>query len=289
MPNKQLSFSQFEIAHLDVVLPCLERMFRENQIDFYILGGLARDINFISEDVRVKRITKDLDVAVYISEPIKYKKLILELVEREGFQKISGNPVRLLHPSDVVVDILPFDERSTSNTTMVRFGPAFSDFNLKGLYEIYTHSTREHIIQEGDHRYQVTTPEGIILLKFIAYNDKPAIRLKDLEDIGQLLKYYFDLNDQDIYENHNDLFGEEEKLLEQVSARVIGRKIRDILASNEVMETNFHNIIEKHITAGEERPVAIYLSNEMGVTPEAVITLLKEMQTGLKEPKRTNQ
>ncbi|HFA49124.1 MAG TPA: hypothetical protein ENJ95_08910 [Bacteroidetes bacterium] len=287
MPNKNLSFQQFEIEHLDVVLPCLERVFRKNSIDFYILGGLARDINFLSEDVRVRRITKDLDVAVFIPEPALYREVMTELVKKEGFQRISGNPLRLLHLSGAIVDILPFDERTGSDASMARFGPAFADFNLQGLYEIFAHSTREHIIQ-GKHRYQVTTPEGIILLKFIAYNDKPERRLKDLEDIGQLLKHYFDLNDLDIYENHNDLFEDDEKLLEQVSARVIGRKIRDVLGTNKNMEAAFHGIIEQHIAAGEEGRVAIYLSNEMDVTPEVAIVLLKEIQMGLLEPKLGN-
>ncbi len=280
MPERKISFSQFEIAHLGEVLPGLERIFREHGIDFYILGGLARDILFLKEGIAPQRITRDIDLAAFIPNPHDYELLLQDLVRQANFERISANPVRLVHPSGVVVDILPFNELTSSGADLVRFGPALAEFNLKGLHEVFETSLREFAIEE-DHRYKVTTPEAVIFLKLLAYDNKPEWRQKDLEDIAQLLLHYFDLNDADIYENHNDLF-EAERELEEISARVIGRKIQVILGSNPATYQAFNAILTRFI----ERPTASIfgiLSREMKRTPEEVLGYFAEMKIGLRE------
>ncbi|MEZ5041776.1 MAG: hypothetical protein R2828_17915 [Saprospiraceae bacterium] len=280
MPERKLSFSQFEIAHLEQVLPGLERIFREHGIDFYILGGLARDIIFLKEGITPQRITRDVDLAAFIPNPPAYELLLQDLVGNERFERISANPVRLLHPSGVVVDILPFNEMTSNSTELVRFGPALVEFNLKGLHEVFEKSVREYAI-EGEHRYKVTTPEAIIFLKLLAYDNKPEWRQKDLEDIGQLMLHYFNLNDNDIYENHNELF-EEERELEEISARVIGRKIKVILEANSLIYQTFKALLSKFI-GNPSATIFTILSREMKRTPEDIQEYFKEIKIGLEE------
>lgn len=258
----------------------MERIFREHGIDFYILGGLARDIIFLKEGITPQRITRDVDLAAFIPNPPAYELLLQDLVGNERFERISANPVRLLHPSGVVVDILPFNEMTSNSTELVRFGPALVEFNLKGLHEVFEKSVREYAI-EGEHRYKVTTPEAIIFLKLLAYDNKPEWRQKDLEDIGQLMLHYFNLNDNDIYENHNELF-EEERELEEISARVIGRKIKVILEANSLIYQTFKALLSKFI-GNPSATIFTILSREMKRTPEDIQEYFKEIKIGLEE------
>lgn len=192
MEKRKLTFRQFEVAHLEQILPCLERVLRSHGLDFYILGGLARDIHFLREGYQPRRITKDIDIAVFIPVSSEYERLLEELVTNESFVKSRENPVRIRHSTGVVVDILPFNEWTSVTEDMVRFGPAFADFNLKGLHEVYQSGT-EHIMLDEGHRFRVINLESIILLKILAYYDKPDWRQKDMEDIGLLWRHYFDM------------------------------------------------------------------------------------------------
>lgn len=265
---------------MDQILPVLEEVFRIFSIDFYILGGLARDIHFLSEGLTPRRITRDIDVAAFVPDPSSYSHIMQRLIKERDFEKVTGNPVRLRHITGVVVDILPFNEMTSADLEMTRFGPAFIDFNLKGFYEVFEQGLTEISIN-SDHRYKVTTPEAIIFLKFFAYEDKPDWRLKDLEDIGQLLRYYFDLNETDIYLHHNDLFGEEREL-ETISARVLGRKLKPVLAPNEFLKRSFQSILARYIEAPHSMPV-LALSRYMDKPPEDVVRYMKEIITGLNE------
>lgn len=282
MPEKKLSFSQFEIAHLRQVLPLLEKILHEHYIDFYILGGLARDVHFLNEGITPKRITRDIDIAAFIPDPPDYEKLMQDLAKIQGFERMKDNPIRLQHSSGVAVDILPFDEMTSSGGAMERFGPAFAEFTLRGLHEVFKRSTSEFFIEEA-HSYQVTTLEAIIFLKLLAYDAKPEWRQKDLEDIAQLLLCYFDFNDNDIYENHNDLF-ENERSLEAVSARVIGRKINAFLTPNSRIKEIFYSMLNKYIEK-PQAPIFLILAKEMKKTPEEILECFEEIRTGFNEKK----
>lgn len=165
MSKKKLSFQQFKVAGLDEVLPILERCLRSSGIDFYLLGGLARDINLMRKGVQPQRVTKDIDIAVLVPHADRFEALLTRLEKEEGFRRSSANPLAIYY-NDVKVDVLPFNQSVTAEGEAKALGPALADFNLKGLHEVYLHST-EQVELEEDHRFRVTTMEAIILLKFI--------------------------------------------------------------------------------------------------------------------------
>lgn len=280
MSKKKLSFRQFKIGHLDEVLTCVERVLRSHGLDFYILGGLARDIHFLQEGYQPRRITRDVDIAVFIPVSSKYDALLEELIANESFSRTTGNPVRLRHPAGVIVDILPFNEGTSANSGMAHFGPALADFNLKGLLEVYQFSADEVEIEDG-HRYKVASLEAIMMLKFMAFDSKPEWRQKDMEDIGLLWKHYFDFNDIEIYDHYFDLF-DPDRSLTAIASRVIGRKISVALSFNAALLQQFESVLEKYATDKESHAIAI-LCKEMELMPEEVTGLMEEMREGVRE------
>jgi hypothetical protein len=64
----------------------------------------------------------------------------------------------------------------------------------------------------------------------------------------------FDLNDNDIYDNHNDLFGDKE--LDEIAAFVIGRKINHILHnSNQLKDRITHILTEKRAVIAQKMAI----------------------------------
>ena len=279
MDEQKLSFDDFRIPHLKKVLPALAKLFKSLDIQFYILGGLARDIHFSVLEIEAVRMTKDLDIAIFVPESDQFDLVINELVKQYGYQKVEENPVVLIHPSGLNVDFIPFNKLSSVDGSMAEFGADFEGFNLKGFYEISLASI-EAIEIEGVF-YNVSTPEAIILLKILAFDDRPDWRGKDLEDIGQLLKYYFDLNTDQIYEDHNDLFDDDPaQKLEEISARVIGRKMAATLKTNDELKKDILSIIGRYLS-DENHAAVIQLSIELEMETDVVKKIIRQLKTGL--------
>jgi hypothetical protein len=51
---------------------------------------------------------------------------------------------------------------------------------------------------------KICSLEGLVMLKIIAYGDRPS-RTKDIADIDHIIHYYFELSQDNIYEDHFDV------------------------------------------------------------------------------------
>ncbi len=71
----------------------------------------------------------------------------------------------------------------------------------------------------------------MLILKLVSWNEKQH-RTKDLEDISLLLNSGWEFYEAEAYENHLDLFDDDNFEMTTAAARIIGRKMKPILASN---------------------------------------------------------
>jgi hypothetical protein len=106
--------------------------------------------------------------------------------------------------------------------------------------------------------------EGIILLKLIANDDRPQ-RTHDIEDIEHILNVYFELFSDVVYNDHFDTMSlydtREREYIPLVCARVVGRKINEILAGALPLK-------ERIITILQKRPTALWAAMLDGLTDE---------------------
>ena len=206
------------------------------------------------------RITKDIDWIAASEEDAVFKEIMQQLVKKQGFKE-TQNPFTLLSPKGMQVDLLPFVENTGRS--------------LEGLKEVFERGTEGVAFDDGE-TYQVATVPAIVLLKLIAFDDRPEWRLKDLSDIGAIFNYYFDLFSNDIYENHNDLFGDKE--LNEISAYVIGRKIKHILGNSTQLKERLVQIL----TTKQELLVK-NLAISMNLPEDSVGLLLTNLLDGIRE------
>lgn len=120
-------------------------------------------------------------------------------------------------------------------------------------------------------------------MKLIAFDDRPEKRTKDARDIASIISHFFDLQADLIYNDHTDLFTDDNdnRSLEEISAIVIGREIRKIVGSNESLKERLHQILHSHIDLKEESSFVRNMVAETGRTVEKSVQLLQNIHLSL--------
>jgi predicted nucleotidyltransferase len=144
---------------------------------------------------------------------------------------------------------LPFGAIENEAHEITLHKPKLFVMDMPGFQEVLRH---KHIVEvEDDFKLHVCSLEGLVLLKLFAYNDKPG-RTKDISDIDHILKAYFDLCSDEIYENSMDVMNiydtENPKYLSLIAGRIIGRKMKIILSGNQTLIDRINLTLEKRPT-----------------------------------------
>jgi len=231
------------------MLAVLQEVFAKFGIDFYLVGAVARDINLsANEELASTRRTNDVDLAITINDQGQYNQIKSELVSTGLFEPHKSEAIKLFYKGAIEVDLLPFGEIEEPNRNVRLTDPTFV-LNMPGFAEIYPF-VRDVELPDGK-RIKVCSMEGIILLKLIANDDRPQ-RTKDISDIEHIIQSYFDLYDGDVYENDfdvMDMYNTNERDYKQlVCARVIGRKMRLMLAGSPELLQRIASILVKRPT-----------------------------------------
>lgn len=280
-----MNLSDIRESVLKEVFDALEEAFYINQIDFYLIGAIARNI-WYSLGSKSFRSTKDLDFAVLISNREDYEKVRSYLIDHKSFRAAKNNSFIMLSPSGIEVDILPFGEIEIDDEVTF-LGTGLSNIRVNGFMEVYQAGTEDIELKTG-HNFKVATLPGIVLLKLVAYDDRPEIRSKDARDITNIITHYFDLQAEMIYKNHSDLFAEEEATLNEISATVIGREIDKIVANNPNLHQRLISIISKQIESKSNSSFIRNMVSESKSTVDEMIKLLKSLLKGIKSTAEKN-
>ncbi len=241
--RKQLPEKNIEIVRL--VITAAESL----EISAFIVGATARDIIFGHVyNVPIYRETTDIDFGVAVENWAQFERLKKNLVEAEEFRADSKAEHRLWRGrgnDEMKMDLIPYGDVE-SPAGQIAFPPA-GDFvmNTNGFAEAYQSSLIVSLTD--DLKVRVVSPAGLVVLKFISYNDRPHVRIRDLQDILFLMKNYLDANNENrLYEGRDsDLLQDENFDLQTVGARLLGRDMAGLLTAQA------KQIIFKHLSEGE--------------------------------------
>ena len=229
----KISFKQLQQQpHISEMLTALEKGLNKYNIDFYLVGAVARDVWMTAiNDIPPSRVTGDIDFAVFINDKNTYADLREYLINVEGFIPYKGNGFVLKWKNIIQIDLMPFGEIEAKPSTITVEGTGLTSLNMPGFKEIYDSGLPEAELEEK-HRFKFCTLPGIVLLKLLAFQERPEIRRDDIKDISKILKHFFDMYADEIYEKHNDLFGDTDINLNWIAARVLGRDMSKIAQLN---------------------------------------------------------
>lgn len=269
-----MNLNNLRAEALKDVFDALESAFTAADSDFYIIGALAKDIWYAKRDI-VSRQTNDIDFAVLVGSNEDYEAIKGFLIENKGFTDSKNNPFVFHDPSGIQIDIIPFGEiQIAEGVPFVRTTPGNTEAN--GFMEVYHTGTEEAVLGTG-HRFEVASLPSIVLLKLIAFDDRPEMRSKDAKDIAEIIFHFPELNTDLFYsDNYAGLFadGEKEKSEEEISAIVIGSEIGKITSKNNSLTNRVKEILQKHIDA-RERSIFIrnMLNDNINTVDDAVLLL----------------
>lgn len=278
----KISFKQLQQESLKDTFQSIYKAMQALDIDFYLIGAVARDTWFAQKGSRALG-TRDVDFAVLVANENSYDELKQFLIQQEGFAESSTNEYVLFDKAGQQIDLLPFGaieiegNRFIDNTGVIHT-------NISGFKEVYEAATDE-VNFEGEYDFKVSSLAGIILLKLIAYDDRPEMRSKDIQDIGTILNNYFTLENEMILDKHIDLIADAKKW-ELVSARVIGREMQPILDRNSLLKERVLAIIDNNTSSAEESNIGRLLLGVINQSPlalEEVFSLLKEIRKGIED------
>lgn len=263
-------------GELKEVFDALEEAFAATGTDYYIIGALARDI-WYSRGSKTFRQTRDVDFAVLVGSQEEYEAVKKYLKENKRFVDTKGNSFVMLTPSGVQVDILPFGEIEIDDGISIA-GGGLSNIKVNGFMEVYQSGTAEVEIQTG-HHFKIATLPSIVLLKLIAFDDRPEKRSKDARDIANIIEHFFELQADLIYNSHADLFSDQDddQSLPEIAARVIGREMKAICAANESLRERVIRILKTHIDLKEDSLFVRNMIAETDGTVEQSVKLLRNV------------
>lgn len=243
-------------TYRELVLPYLKDAFliidnvcNDLGISYYLIGAQARNFHLLENGIFPARGTKDIDFAVMLPEIKSYDRMKDHLVEN-GFRKIS-EPYRLIHDlTNTVIDLLPFGEIEEEGT--VKFTERETELSVIGLKEVSEHTVVANL---DEITIKVSPLEGIVILKLISFNEKTE-RKKDLDDISEIIRNYFDINNNRFFQEHLDIVDqiEADDFIQLAGARLLGRDMKKILIQTEKLSKHIGEIIRNEL---EENPGSI--------------------------------
>jgi predicted nucleotidyltransferase len=238
------------------MLKDLEQVLSAFDIDCYLVGAIARDYWLSADEDSVsKRKTDDVDIAVMINDAGQYAQVRQALFDTGKFTPHPNEAITVFYEQAIEIDLLPFGGIEGDDRIITFTEPSLFVIHMPGFAEIYPYALNIGLSDEL---------EGIILLKLISNDDRPQ-RTHDIEDIEHILKVYFDLFSDVVYNEHFDTMSlydtKERAYIPLVCARVVGRKIKEILAGAPALKARMITILQK-------RPTALWVAMLDGLTDE---------------------
>lgn len=278
MSISNLTYKDYSFANHGEVYEVLEEVFNSHNIKYYLIGANARDVQLYKAGLKPARNTADIDFAIMVPDFEKYDILFNELCSR-GFKKTNESYRLIYNNTDTILDLLPYGEIEQNYT--VNFNAREISLSVLGFKEV-GEQAEEVNIKEAGFSLPTSPVVGLIILKLVSWNDKKD-RIKDLEDISLLLNSGWEFYEAEAYENHLDLFDDDFEMT-TAAARIIGRKMKPILESNQKLYQTIINILKDAI---QEKPKAnmaeVTLALNMKKSLQEVQRILSEIKKGILE------
>jgi predicted nucleotidyltransferase len=284
MPTYKINYNQLsQQPEITEMLYALQRGLEKFGIDFYLVGAVARNVWMTGiNNIAPRRTTGDIDFAVLINDKGVYEALKTYLIITEGFQPYKGNEYVLIWKENLEVDLLPFGAIDDEDAKFNSNGLGSTSISLQGFSEIYNDELPT-LDLEGKHQFKFCTLPGIVLLKLIAWDDRPESRRDDIKDISDILNHFFDMNDNEIFENHHDLFEKEEASLKHIAARVMGREMSKIAKKNKSLFSRIDGILDSNTLVSQNSEMAKIMIEYYDNTIDENVQLLKYLRQGFTE------
>ncbi len=271
------TYKELAIPYFKEVFMIVDEVLTHLKIPYYLIGVNAVALELLKQGVKPARGTKDIDFAIMISSIAEFEKAVEYLVSR-GFNKVKS-PWTLYHEKyNTVVDLLPFGQIQENDTE--DFNRRYSDLHVLGFNEVLQDSVPVYIEEKVA---RIPPLHGMIILKLIAWSDRPEERDSDLGDILLVIRKYFELEWEEIVTHHFDAFPKNEIDRLLISARVLGRKASGIINKSHALQSRIQLVLQDNIYSSKSSRIGSKWAKENDWTLEYAVNILRELKTGIEE------
>lgn len=275
----KLFYDSLGTTNLKEIINDIQKAAEELEFDFFGIGALARNVWYVSNNEQ-PRGTKDIDFAVYVPNVNIYNQLKNKLIEDYSYVIVPENSFCLISPYGIPLDLLPFGE--IDNEVEIE-GKGLVSINLEGFQEAYTEGL---VIQEieGD-KIKVCSIPSVVLLKLIAYDDRPENRPNDPIDIDSIISHYPDIEFEAIWtEEYAFLYKNEDNALssDEIGVAILGYEISKIIRNNDVLTSRILTILDKAMNLESDLAQRM-IQNHDNETIEMKSNILNILRKGIEE------
>ena len=241
MKDLQANFEEMRYGIMRETLDAIEESFQLFGIDFYLIGAFARDMwmNHL-EYLPVRRATLDIDFSIYINDHNQFRELKRYLVQNKQFKEDS-EPYRLYSASNQIIDLIPFGGIENNSMVDLDGNPPIS-LSVFGNAQVLSHASN---VKSNNGNFKICTLPGLCILKLVAGDEKPERRPKDFADFFYILENYFEIAGETLFDAAYEDLIEEDFQPAIVSAKILGRQIKDIINDQLELKERIIKVIEK--------------------------------------------
>lgn len=122
---------------------------------------------------------------------------------------------------------------------------------------------------------------GMVILKLIAWSDRPEERENDLSDILRIIQHYYTLNWAEIVEKHFDTLEHDpfDQLL--IAAEVLGRNSRLYLQKSEAISARVMNVLASNSERASQSAISRVWARKLDKEIAYAYALLCAFQKGI--------
>jgi len=275
MNSSNQTYKELSIPYFKDVFDIIDEIMIKHKIPYYLIGASAIALELLKDGIKPSRGTKDIDFAIMISSLNEFEELNNSLVKK-GFNKVKAPWTFYSDNYNIAIDILPFGEIEEHDT--IQFNERYSDLHVLGFKEVLENPEK---VQIEEKIVNIPPLPGMIILKLVAWSDRPEERENDLKDILLIIENYFTFNYDEIVEFHNDTFPEEgfDQLI--IAAEVLGRKSKIYLNKSESLSNRIFSILEKNLTIERESKIAKEWAIIKSCNIEYSMRILNAFQKGI--------
>ena len=251
------------------------------EMPYLVVGATARDIVYHYRlGTPIKRATTDTDFGIQLRSWEEFDSLSSMLVS-EGF-KPTKSAHKFLCPNNTELDIVPFGSIEDTQANIQWPPNGEVEMNVLGFKEALDHAFQVEIANDPALQIPVSSPQGLALLKFVAWGDRDReMRVRDALDIAYLLDHYE--ADNSVVER---LY--EEGVIEQydydislASAHMLG--CDSVVIAHNATKQRILEIINSNLNSSDENKLVVEMCKHVETDYDKHLNLLQAFSNGFRQ------
>ena len=250
MSTLNQTYKELSMPYFKEAFDCIDNVMQELGLPYYLIGASAIALELLKKGIKPNRGTRDIDFAVMISCKREYEQIRVAL-EAKGFNKVAAPWTFYSEKFKIVIDLLPFGEIEENYT--VNFNKQYADLHVLGFSEVMEEAVQVEIEEKIAN---IPPLPGMVILKLIAWSDRPEERENDLSDILRIIQHYYNLKWDEILEKHYDTLDKEpfDQLL--IAAEVLGRDSKLYLQKSEAISERVLKVLGTNLEEASKSAIA---------------------------------